>query len=118
MSSDSIPPEEATRAPRDVIAEARLKRLSPFHREIPTWWQRTIRDAAALDLAALADEGFLVVPTDSSGEAFERAGVALVNADGREPYDRADGRWRPAVLAEAVLDAFLAPYRPEKEEAS
>lgn len=33
---------------------------------------------------------------------IERGGVALVNADALEPYDRTDGRWRPAVIAEAV----------------
>ena len=38
---------------------------------------------------------------------FERGGVALVNADALEPYDREDGRWRPAVLAEAVIREAL-----------
>jgi hypothetical protein len=41
--------------------------------------------------------------------AFERGGVALVNADALEPYDRTDGRWRPAVIAEAVIRAMLIP---------
>lgn len=50
--------------------------------------------------------------------ALERGGVALVNADALEPYDREDGRWRPAVLAEAVLRAALnqEPYRPSTEQ--
>ena len=43
--------------------------------------------------------------------ALERGGVALVNADAQEPYNRIDGRWRPAVLAEAVIQAALSPPR-------
>lgn len=45
---------------------------------------------------------------------LERAGTALVNADAREPNDRPDGRWRPAVLAEAVLRAAVSG--PESSE--
>lgn len=39
---------------------------------------------------------------------IERGAVALVNSDGTESHDRRDGRWRPAVLAEAVLRAALS----------
>lgn len=49
-------------------------------------------------------------------EMLECGGVALVNADAQEPYDRSDGRWRPAVLAEAVIRAALdgVPYREQE----
>lgn len=47
------------------------------------------------------------LPHPLSDEALERAGTALVNADAQEPYDRTDGRWRPAVLAEAVIRSVL-----------
>jgi hypothetical protein len=38
----------------------------------------------------------------------ERAALALVRADAVEPHDQMDGRWRPAVLAEAVIRAALS----------
>lgn len=50
---------------------------------------------------------------DITGEMIERGALALVNADGIEPYDRTDGRWRPSVLAEAVLRAALTEQQQQ-----
>lgn len=38
---------------------------------------------------------------------LRRAATALINADALEAYDREDGRWRPEVLAERVVRAYL-----------
>jgi hypothetical protein len=52
--------------------------------------------------------------TTVTTEMVERGGIALVNADALEPYDRDDGRWRPGVLAEAVLRAAVTPEAKAK----
>lgn len=57
---------------------------------------------------SLKEDGRYRFDTDAT---LERAGAALVNADAVEPYDRTDGRWRPAVLAEAVIRAATQEAR-------
>ena len=52
-------------------------------------------------------EDFVLTP-----DMLDRGACALINAEAREPYDRADGRWRPAVIAEAVILAALKAQSP------
>jgi len=59
---------------------------------------------------------YVATDVEITDEMIERGAVALVNSDGTEAYERSDGRWRPAVLAEAVLRAAL--NQPDRQRAS